>query len=179
MIPKNVLFDLQKNLYINSKYILYITSKNMLQFDSAYILYVKVPLNLFRCFKKRGGEICSLESQLQKVHYFLPIFYKKIKAIILVALRASRLRSFGPALGPSGLLDNVHHALRALRPCDPRNSAMMGQCVRDFFVVDCFQIVFIFFIIFFYFVVVDFCFRFFLNLVSFILVSVFVDFFLV
>ena len=46
----------------------------------------------------------------------------------LGALRAptSRLRPFGPALGPSGLLDNVLHALRALRPCDPRNSAMMG-----------------------------------------------------
>ena len=27
-------------------------------------------------------------------------------------------------LGPSGLLDNVLHALRALRPCDPRNGAM-------------------------------------------------------
>ena len=46
----------------------------------------------------------------------------------LGALRAptSRLRPFGPALGPSGLLDNVLHALRALRPCDQRNSAMMG-----------------------------------------------------
>ena len=44
----------------------------------------------------------------------------------LGALRAptSRLRPFGPSLGPSGLLDNVLHALRALRPCDPRNSAM-------------------------------------------------------
>ena len=38
----------------------------------------------------------------------------------------SRLRPFGPALGPSGLLDNVLHALRALRPCDPRINAMMG-----------------------------------------------------
>ena len=28
--------------------------------------------------------------------------------------------------GPSGLLDNVLHALRALRPCDSCNSAMMG-----------------------------------------------------
>ena len=46
----------------------------------------------------------------------------------LGALRAptSSLRPFGPALGPSGLLDNVLHALRALRPCDPHNSAMMG-----------------------------------------------------
>ena len=35
----------------------------------------------------------------------------------------------GPRLlgcGPSGLLDNVLHALRALTPCDPRNRAMMG-----------------------------------------------------
>ena len=46
----------------------------------------------------------------------------------LGALRAptSRLRPFGPALGPSGLLDNVLHTLRALRPCDPRINAMMG-----------------------------------------------------
>ena len=56
---------------------------------------------------------------------------KQIKYLItrsLGALRAptSRLRPFGPALGPSGLLDNVLHALRALRPCDPRNSVMMG-----------------------------------------------------
>ena len=29
--------------------------------------------------------------------------------------------------GPLGLLDNVLHALRALRPCDPRNGAMSGQ----------------------------------------------------
>ena len=36
-----------------------------------------------------------------------------------------RLQHFGPALGPSGLLDNVLHALRALRPFDPRNSAMI------------------------------------------------------
>ena len=54
--------------------------------------------------------------------------YKYIYTRSLGALRAptSRLRPFGPALGPSGLLDNVLHALRALRPCDPRNSAMMG-----------------------------------------------------
>ena len=32
----------------------------------------------------------------------------------------SSLRPFGPALGPSGLLDFVLRALRALRPCDPR-----------------------------------------------------------
>ena len=40
----------------------------------------------------------------------------------LGALRAltSRLQPFGPALGPSGLLDFVLRALRALRPCDPR-----------------------------------------------------------
>ena len=41
----------------------------------------------------------------------------------LRALRAptSSLRPFGPAFGPSGLLDFVLRALRALRPCDPRN----------------------------------------------------------
>ena len=31
----------------------------------------------------------------------------------------------GLAFGPSGLLDFVLRTLRALRPCDPRNSAMM------------------------------------------------------
>ena len=38
-----------------------------------------------------------------------------------------------PLLGsdPSGLLDNVLHALRALRPCDPCNGAMIGQCIRE------------------------------------------------
>ena len=47
----------------------------------------------------------------------------------LGALRAltSRLRPFGPALGPLGLLDFVLRALRALRPCDPRNGAMIGS----------------------------------------------------
>ena len=40
----------------------------------------------------------------------------------LGALRAptSSLRPFGPAFGPSGLLDFVLRALRALRPCDPQ-----------------------------------------------------------
>ena len=32
----------------------------------------------------------------------------------------SSWRPFGPAFGPSGLLDFVLHALRALRPCDHR-----------------------------------------------------------
>ena len=36
----------------------------------------------------------------------------------------SRLWPFVLALGRSGLLDNVLHALRALRLCDPRNSAL-------------------------------------------------------
>ena len=46
-----------------------------------------------------------------------------VKTRSLGALRAptSSLRPFGPALGPSGLLDFVLRALRALRPCDPRN----------------------------------------------------------
>ena len=30
----------------------------------------------------------------------------------------------GPAFGPSGLLDFILRALRALRPCDPRNVAL-------------------------------------------------------
>ena len=36
-------------------------------------------------------------------------------------------------MGPC-LLDNVlhvFHALRALRPCDPHNGAMIGQCIRE------------------------------------------------
>ena len=43
----------------------------------------------------------------------------------LGALRAptSSLWPFGPPFGPSGLLDFVLRALRALRPCDPRTVA--------------------------------------------------------
>ena len=37
---------------------------------------------------------------------------------VLINTRTSRLRLFGPALGPLGLLDNVLQALRPLRPCD-------------------------------------------------------------
>ena len=36
--------------------------------------------------------------------------------------------SFGPAWD---LLENVLHALQALRPCDPRNGAINGQCIRE------------------------------------------------
>ena len=35
----------------------------------------------------------------------------------------SSWQPFGPAFGPSGLVDFVLRTLRALRPCDPRNSA--------------------------------------------------------
>ena len=28
-------------------------------------------------------------------------------------------------------IDNLLHALWALRPCDPRNGAMIGQCIRE------------------------------------------------
>ena len=41
----------------------------------------------------------------------------------------------GPRLlgcGPLGLLDNVLHALGAHKQCDPRNSAMMRQCISDY-----------------------------------------------
>ena len=54
----------------------------------------------------------------------------------LGALRAptSSLRPFGPALGPSGLLDFVLRTLRALRPCDPRKGTMIGSCVSHWIV---------------------------------------------
>ena len=60
-----------------------------------------------------------LSSQVQ----CLAGYYQISNTRSLGALRAptSRLRPFGPALDPSGLLDNVLHALRSLRPCDPRN----------------------------------------------------------
>ena len=57
----------------------------------------------------------------------------------------SSLRPFGPALGPSGLLDNVLHALRVLRPCDPRNSAMMGQCILGLLFFEIFSYFFLLF----------------------------------
>ena len=43
----------------------------------------------------------------------------------------SSLRPFGPALGPSGLLDFVLRALRALRPCDPRMHVSVILIVYD------------------------------------------------
>ena len=43
----------------------------------------------------------------------------------------SSLRPFGPALGPSGLLDFVLRALRALRPCDPRMHVSVILIVDD------------------------------------------------
>ena len=36
----------------------------------------------------------------------------------------SSWRPFGPAFCPSGILDFVLHALRALRPCDPRTHSV-------------------------------------------------------
>ena len=52
----------------------------------------------------------------------------------LGALRAptSSVRPFGPAFGPSGLLDFVLRALRALRPCDPHNVALDGGKLKKF-----------------------------------------------
>ena len=48
---------------------------------------------------------------------------------IIAALRG--YHGLSARLGaPPGLLDNVLHALRALRLRDPRNGAMMGKCVR-------------------------------------------------
>ena len=52
------------------------------------------------------------------------------------------LKSSGPSgsgarllgSGPLSLLDFVLHAPRALRPCDPRNGAMIGSCVSHWLV---------------------------------------------
>ena len=51
--------------------------------------------------------------------------YKQTRSLGALRAPTSRLRPFGPVLGPSGLLDFVLRALRALRPCDPRISAIM------------------------------------------------------
>ena len=66
----------------------------------------------------------------------------------LGALRAptSSLWPFGPPFGPSGLLDFVLRALRALRPCDPRTVASGTDVLIVFFVFFC--IFGIFFVIF-------------------------------
>ena len=65
-----------------------------------------------------------------------------------VCYQKSRGPSGARLLGscPLGLLDNV---LQALRPCDPRNGAMIGQCIRDFF---CNQFWFDFILFYYYFV---------------------------
>ena len=68
-------------------------------------------------------------------HRMCPLLYDpSMVGVILYHTRSlgalwaptSRLRPFGPAWGPSGLLDFVLCALRALRPCDPRNDAVIG-----------------------------------------------------
>ena len=64
-----------------------------------------------------------------------PGLYENIAHRSLGALRAptSSLRPFGPALGPSGLLDFVLRALRALRPCDPRIVCALAMYDAIFF----------------------------------------------
>ena len=52
------------------------------------------------------------------------IIYMSTRSLGALRAPTSRLRPFGPALGPSGLLDFVLPALRALRPSDPRNGAI-------------------------------------------------------
>ena len=44
----------------------------------------------------------------------------------------SSCRPFGPALGPSGLLDFVLRALQVLRPCDSRNDASDSDKSKSF-----------------------------------------------
>ena len=51
------------------------------------------------------------------------VLYDDTRSLGALWAPTSSLRSFGPAFGPSGLLDFVLRALRALRPCDPRNDA--------------------------------------------------------
>ena len=79
--------------------------------------------------QKKCCYICALTHRNNWEHHFWypgTIFFSKIHHILIYrslgALRAptSSWRPFGPALGPSGLLDFVLRALRALRPCDPR-----------------------------------------------------------
>ena len=92
------------------------------------------PTFLLICNKNfLAKKLCEFQFGFGNVHsiWYLGLFgiFMVFNALFgtrsLGALRAqtSRLRPFGPAfLGPSGLLDNVLHALWALRPCDPRPS---------------------------------------------------------
>ena len=59
----------------------------------------------------------------------------------------SSWRPFGPAFGPSGLLDFVLHPLRALRPCDPR---LHPSASHKFLFIFCSFFFFIFFLYFFF-----------------------------
>ena len=52
--------------------------------------------------------------------------YKYTRSLGALRAPTSSLWPFGPALGTSGLLDFILRALRALRPCDPRDGAMIG-----------------------------------------------------
>ena len=53
--------------------------------------------------------------------------YKKTRSLGARWDPTSSRRPFGPAFCPSGILDFVLRALRALRPCDPRTDAGVGN----------------------------------------------------
>ena len=56
----------------------------------------------------------------------MPVKYIDNRSLGALRAPTSSLWPFGPALGPSGLLDFVLRDLLALRPCDPRDGAMIG-----------------------------------------------------
>ena len=103
-------------------------------FKPANFSIIKFPIGQFMCkFVNKTCQSCqALDAQFTK-HLFKFVLRKstfqtehKLKNINITRslgpLRGptSSWRPFGPALGPSGLLDFILHALRALRPCDPR-----------------------------------------------------------
>ena len=102
------------------------------EISSSWFLFGKSPLYRIRC--SLDDPVQLLKRQLLSLKHLVLQAASEQVAICQVdgvgfyivtrslgALRAptSSLWPFGPPFGPSGLLDFVLRALRALRPCDP------------------------------------------------------------
>ena len=75
---------------------------------------------------------------LEKLAFVLSyLLYDETRSLGALRAPTSSLWPFGPPFGPSGLLDFVLRALRALRPCDPRTVALGTDVFFVFFCIFC------------------------------------------
>ena len=121
------------------------------------IVYINIQcaIPVLKCSLHNIACICSLRCDTvvsvcwypQTVHWPMTLLsHYTTNTRSLGALRAptSSLWPFGPPFGPSGLLNFVLRALRALRPCDPRTVAS-GTDVSH---MDAFVVFFVFVVFF-------------------------------